>query len=55
MIFHIGGTSCRLKEADYGFRHDDAEDGNMVFVVDEATGAEKLVSIDLGANTMTQS
>ena len=40
-------------EAEYGFRHDDADDGNMVFVVDEATGAEKLVAIDLEANTMT--
>ncbi|KAG7368279.1 hypothetical protein IV203_031022 [Nitzschia inconspicua] len=40
-------------EAQYGFRHDDAENGNMVFVVDEATGVEKLVAIDLEANTMT--
>ena len=40
-------------ESQYGFRHDDAEDdGNMVFVVDEATGAERLVAIDLEAHTM---
>ena len=39
-------------ETRYGFRHDDAENGNMVFVVDEATGAERLVAIDLEAHTM---
>jgi len=39
-------------EMQYGFRHDDAENGNMVFLVDEATGSERLVAIDLEAYTM---
>ncbi|CAB9531454.1 unknown protein [Seminavis robusta] len=39
-------------EGQFGFRHEDADDGNMVFVVDEVTGREKLVAIDLEAHTM---
>jgi hypothetical protein len=39
-------------ENEYGFRHDDAEDGNMVFVFDKKTGSERLVAIDLESHTM---
>lgn len=39
-------------ESQYGFRHEDADGGNMVFVTDEATGTERLVAIDLEAHTM---
>eukprot|EP00978_Attheya_sp_CCMP212_P040444 scaffold220909_cov60-Attheya_sp.AAC.2 len=39
-------------ESQYGFRHEDAEDGNMVFVTDEKTGTERLVAIDLEAHTI---
>ena len=36
----------------YGFRHDDADTGNMIFVLDEDTGCERLVAIDLEAHTI---
>ena len=39
-------------ETQYGFRHDDAEGRNMVFVTDKTTGAERLVAMDLEAHTM---
>lgn len=41
-------------EDKYGFRHNDAEvdDGNMVFILDEKTRAERLVAIDLESHTM---
>jgi hypothetical protein len=39
-------------ENEYGFRHEDAEAGNMVFVFDEKTGSERLVAIDLESHTM---
>lgn len=40
-------------ENEYGFRHEDAADGNnMVFIFDEKTGSEKLVAIDLESFTM---
>ena len=45
-------TVLSTLESQYGFRHDDAEDGNMIFVMDEATGSERLVAIDLEAHTM---
>lgn len=38
-------------ENDYGFRHEDATDCNMVFISDEETGAERLVAIDLESFT----
>ena len=37
----------------YGFQHDDADNGNMIFVLDEETGCERLVAIDLEAHTIT--
>ena len=39
-------------ESQYGFRHEDADDGNMVFVTDEKTGTERLVAIDLEAHSI---
>jgi hypothetical protein len=39
-------------ENEYGFRHNDAEAGNMVFVFDDKTGYERLVAIDLESHTM---
>jgi hypothetical protein len=39
-------------EDKYGFRHNDADDGNMVFIFDEKTGYERLVAIDLESHTM---
>ena len=41
-------------ENDYGFRHDDTDGGNMVFIFDEKTKTEKLVAIDLEAYTMVK-
>lgn len=42
-------------EEDYGFRHEDAERGNMIFVVDEETKTERLVAIDLESYTTIRS
>ena len=39
-------------EKEYGFRHDDTDGGNMVFIFDEKTKTERLVAIDLEAYTM---
>ena len=39
-------------ESQYGFRHEDADNGNMVFVTDEKTGTERLVAIDLEAHSI---
>mgnify|MGYP000609430242 CR=1 FL=1 len=39
-------------ENEYGFPHEDAEAGNMVFVFDEKTGSERLVAIDLESHTL---
>jgi hypothetical protein len=39
-------------ENEYGFRHDDAEDLNMIFIFDEKTNSERLVAIDLESHTM---
>jgi len=38
-------------ENEYGFRHDDTEDGNMIFIFDEKTNSERLVAIDLESHT----
>ena len=39
-------------ENEYGFRHDETEDGNMIFIFDEKTKTERLVAIDLESHTM---
>ena len=39
-------------ENDFGFRHEDADQGNMVFVMDEQTKTERLVAIDLESYTL---
>jgi hypothetical protein len=39
-------------ENDYGFRHDDTDNGNMIFIFDEKTNTERLVAIDLESHTM---
>jgi hypothetical protein len=39
-------------ENEYGFRHDDTENGNMIFIFDEKTKTERLVAIDLESYTM---
>jgi hypothetical protein len=39
-------------ENEYGFRHDDTDDGNMIFIFDEKTKTERLVAIDLESHTM---
>jgi len=41
-------------ESQCGFRHEDANDGSMVFVMDEKTGTERLVAIDLKAHSIVQ-
>lgn len=41
-------------ENEFSFRHEDAEDGNMIFVYDEKSKTEKLVAIDLEAYTMVK-
>jgi len=38
-------------ENEHGFRHDDTEDGNMIFVYDENIATERLVAIDLESHT----
>jgi hypothetical protein len=39
-------------ENEYGFRHDDADNGNMIFIFDQETKTERLVAIDLESHTM---
>jgi len=39
-------------ENNFGFRHEDAGQGNMVFVMDEQTKTERLVAIDLESYTV---
>lgn len=41
----------RALEEDYGFRHEDADRSNMIFVLDEETNTERLVAIDLESYT----
>ena len=39
-------------ENEYGFRHDDTEGSNMIFIFDEKTKTERLVAIDLESHAM---
>jgi hypothetical protein len=39
-------------ENEYGFRHDDTDNGNMIYIFDEKTKTERLVAIDLESHTM---